>query len=146
MSYCAVSDIFDELSRDTLVYCLYEEPNPADTSDLEARIQKVIDKVEGKIDGFLEGRYSLPLTFESRLLKTIAVDLVKYEILARRGLDDKKDSEIIEQKKEALRLLEKIAGGKLTLEPAKVPAPETNVSIEVESSPRIFSRDKLKGM
>ncbi len=145
MSYCSVVDVLDELTRDTLLYCLYEEPNPADTSDLEERIQKVIDKIDGKIDGFLEGRYSLPLSFESRLLKTIAVDLVKYEILSRRGLDDK-DSQIIEQNKEALRLLEKIAEGKLTLEPAKIPAPETNVSIEIESPSRIFSRDKLKGM
>ena len=145
MSYCSVSDIYDELQRDTLIYCLYDEPNPSDVSDLDSRVQKVIDKVSGKIDGFLEGRYTLPLPFESSLLKVIAIDLVKYQILSKRGLDDK-DAEIIEQKKDAMRLLEKIAEGKLTLEPSKVPAPEVNNDIEIESSPRIFSRDKLRGM
>lgn len=147
MTYCSVSDIKNELGNDTLTYCLYD-PETIDFSDLDAKIQSVIDKTDGIIDGFLEGRYTLPLSFTPRLLKPLSMDICKYHILAKRGLDEKNSSDksVIEQHKMAMRILEKIATGLITLKPSSVPAPDRNVGMEVESSERIFSRDSLKGM
>lgn len=146
MAYCTPTDVQAWFDGDRLAYLLYDDPAQATPADLTDRVAAVIDEVCGVIDGFLEGLYPLPLPFTSRLLQKLATDLTIYELCARRGFSENTaDAVIVDKQKNAMRLLEMLAAGKISLRRSDVPAPERNVAAEVDADPRVFSRRSMRG-
>lgn len=80
--YCTVKDIIDDLTEKVLAQLSNDnDPNVINNGI----VSKYISDVTQIIDGYLRGRYELPLTKEHSILKKICIDIVKYELYKRRG-------------------------------------------------------------
>ena len=112
MDYCTIEDIETHVSTSTLIQL---------TSDYE---QDEIDRVVAEeaiiysstlIDGYLRGRYNLPLDTRFPLLRIVAIDLSIYRLYSRRMRDDM--PEVIEANyKNAIKILQDIQKGTIALE------------------------------
>ena len=112
MDYCTIEDIETHVSTSTLIQL---------TSDYE---QDEIDRVVAEeaiiysstlIDGYLRGRYNLPLDTRFPLLRMVAIDLSIYRLYSRRMRDDM--PEVIEANyKNAIKILQDIQKGTISLE------------------------------
>ena len=141
--YCSVQDIINRLSEDVLIRLT--DDNDTGTVD-EKKINETIEEAAGEIDAYCQSRYTLPFNPVPKVIKKLTVDITVFALFARRGLnaDNNEDQVIIQQRKDAIKFLENIARGLVTIGPApeQTQAPESGVSIV--SPGRIFSRDKMR--
>lgn len=107
--YCTVQDIVDDLTEKVVAQLSNdEEPNVVN----DEIVSKYISDVTQIIDGYLRGRYELPIINEHSILKKICIDIVKYELYKRRG---KVFDNIQNFYKDGIATLEKIQKGMITL-------------------------------
>ncbi|ODS43305.1 hypothetical protein BGK37_11690 [Pasteurella multocida] len=94
-----------------------------------------------QIDGYLVGRYKLPLKTIPQNLTRICCDLTRYRLASMSEVSI--TEEIIERYKLSLRELESIASGKVSLGIAEDEQASTgeNTVIFTNVSNRVFSRD-----
>jgi phage gp36-like protein len=111
MAYCASSDITAAITNDDLVQLTNDlGGETVDTT----KITTAIDYVDNMIDGYLRGRYDLPLASTPDELKYVAVDLVVYRLYSRRMYTDVPTT-VYQRYKDALMLLKDIQNGKFNL-------------------------------
>ena len=144
MDYCTIDDIETQTSTPTLIQLTSDDG------------QEVVDRVVAQeailyssalIDGYLRGRYSLPLDTRFPLLRILAIDLSIHRLYTRRMRDEM--PEVIENNyKNAISTLKDIQKGVISLqsendsfETAGFNAEEykTNKSI----IDRLFSKDRM---
>ena len=144
MDYCTIEDIETQTSTPTLIQLTSDDG------------QEVVDRVVAQeailyssalIDGYLRGRYSLPLDTRFPLLRILAIDLSIHRLYTRRMRDEM--PEVIENNyKNAISTLKDIQKGVISLqsendsfETAGFNAEEykTNKSI----IDRLFSKDRM---
>ena len=144
MDYCTIEDIETQTSTPTLIQLTSDDG------------QEVVDRVVAQeailysstiIDGYLRGRYSLPLNTHFPLLRILAIDLSIHRLYSRRMRDEM--PEVIENNyKNAISTLKDIQKGVISLqsendslETAGFNAEEykTNKSI----IDRLFSKDRM---
>lgn len=112
MDYCTIEDIETQTSTPTLVQLTSDDG------------QEIIDRVVAQeailysstlIDGYLRGRYSLPLDTHFPLLRVIAIDLSIYRLYSRRMRNEM--PEVIETAyKNAISTLRDIQKGVISLQ------------------------------
>lgn len=105
-------------------------------------IEDGLDTANGEIDSYLAGRYSLPLAEVPRVLVGVACDIARYRLT---GTERTESAIILERYKMAIRYLEKVASGTVTLGTGittgtVVESPEGAVQFRV-GAPRRFSRN-----
>lgn len=111
--YCTVRDIVDDLTKKVVAQLSNDgEPNVVNNEI----VSKYISEVTQIIDGYLRGRYELPLISEHSILKKICIDIVKCELYKRRG---KVFDNIQNFYKDGISTLEKIQKGMITLNEGK---------------------------
>lgn len=120
MSYATLQDLIDRFGEDELVQLTDRAAVPTDAIDAVV-VERALDDARRLIDGYVAGRYRLPLDPVPDLVRRIACDLARYYLQSNKPTELVKDSY-----KEAVRLLEKVAAGAVTLqaagvEPAAVP-------------------------
>ncbi len=110
--YCTSEDIQKQITTPTLIQLTSDDSQDVvnETITFEAILYS-----STLIDGYLRGRYNLPLDTHFPLLRIIAIDLSIYRLYSRRLQADMPES-ILEQYKEAIKTLEKIQKGIITLE------------------------------
>jgi phage gp36-like protein len=116
-------------------------------SDLEgsgsidaARVTQMIADASATIDGYLGGRYQLPLTDTPEMLNTIAANMARYNLMGTRPTDEAAD-----RNKNALAWLDKVAKGVYSLGvdgAGNTPAPEKAV---IKHGRSTFDDRKLAG-
>lgn len=95
------------------------------------------------IDGYLGGRYPLPLTTVPRALNRHACDLARYYLYDNR-LDT--DHPAARRYSASIRLLEQVAAGRVQLGlDAQGEKLETHDQAEMQSQPTVFGRKQSKG-
>lgn len=101
-------------------------------------IERALADADADIDAYLAGRYALPLATLPPMLERVACDLARYRLY-----DQKATEEVRARYEDAVRVLEQIARGAVTLglPAANAPAPE---GVEFTTPPRCFS-DSLGG-
>lgn len=108
----------------------------------EVVLQTALDDASSQIDGYLVGRYTLPLGNVPRNLTRLCCDLARYRLCSKG--DTTISEEVIERYKLSLKELEALASGKmaLVLEEADDPATSTSDTV-LFSNPknRVFGRD-----
>lgn len=142
--YCTVQDIIDRISEDVLIRLTDDD----DTGLInEGKVNNSIEEAEGEIDAYCQGRYTLPFNPVPKVIKKIAVDLAVYTLFARRGInpDANADQVVIQQRKDAIKFLENLAKGLVNIGPAQQETKPPDPEVVIDSPPRIFSRQKLKG-
>lgn len=105
----------------------------------EAVLDCAITDAGALIDGYLAGRYSLPLATVPSLLTRLAGDLVFYALHA-----DTVPDKVAADQAVAMKLLGQIALGTVRLGVEGVTAPTEDAQVAFEASERQFTRDSLK--
>lgn len=112
MDYCTIEDIETQTSTPTLIQLTSD-----DGQEIVDRVvvQEAILYSTSLINGYLRGRYSLPLDTHFPLLRIIAIDISIYRLYARRMRNEM--PEVIETAyKNAISTLKDIQKGTITLE------------------------------
>ncbi|MEI8390083.1 MAG: DUF1320 domain-containing protein [bacterium] len=112
--YCLIEDIQKQVSQDTLIQLTDDNQ----TGEIDSVIvEEAILYSESLINGYLRGRYTLPLAINANppdILKILAVDLSIYRLYSRRFQTDTPDS-ISEKYKNSIKILEQIQRGIISL-------------------------------
>ncbi|MBO6181511.1 DUF1320 domain-containing protein [bacterium] len=110
--YCSVTDIQNYVSTPTLIQLTNDEGSDKIVAYV---VKEAIIYASTLIDGYLRGRYNLPLNTQFPLLKILAIDISVHRLYSRRVRDDM--PEVIENAyNKAIQTLRDIQKGILTLE------------------------------
>ncbi len=123
MDYCTSDDIEIQIGKNSLVQ-LTNDDNTQQTVD-PVVVEEALIYSSTLIDGYLRGKYNLPLNTQFPLLRVIAIDICIYRLYSRRIYTDMPET-ISENYKNAIRTLEQLKKGVITL--------ETSESTEVKTS------------
>jgi phage gp36-like protein len=143
MSYAAPQDMMNRYPNRDLVQLTNDDPTA--TTVNTTVLQQALDDASAEIDGYLGGRFTLPLTDPPEVLNRVASDIAMYRLQALRPLHDISDAR--QRYEDAIAMLSKVAAGELTLGIA-ADGNETAISpvAEIIQGPeRVFSRGTLKG-
>lgn len=110
--YCTSNDIQKQITTPTLIQLTSDDSQ--DVVDETITFEAILYS-STLIDGYLRGRYNLPLDTHFPLLRIIAIDLSIYRLYSRRLHADMPEA-ILEQYKEAIKTLDKIQKRIITLE------------------------------
>lgn len=112
MAYCTVEDIELHISTPTLSQLTSDEGQEVVNCDVA---QESILYASTLIDGYLRGRYTLPLNIHFPLLRILCIDLSVHRLYSRRMRNEM--PEVIENNyKNAIQTLKDIQKGVITLE------------------------------
>lgn len=112
MDYCTIDDIETQTSTPTLIQLTSDDGQEEVDRDVA---QEAILYSSTLIDGYLRGRYSLPLDTRFPLLRILAIDLSIHRLYTRRMRDEM--PEVIENNyKNAISTLKDIQKGVITLQ------------------------------
>jgi len=138
-SYCTVEDITGAMDVDELI----QLTDDADVGAVDAaKVTAAITQACTEIDGYLAARYALPLPTVPGILTTMAMDIAIYRLYLRRmGPPEHR----ADQYKNAVKLLGKIAEGKIGLGPEDPEPPSQADTPEFDSSPAVFGRGNMRG-
>ena len=140
MAYSTKSDILEQLDEAILIQ-LTDDDGIGAVDD--AKVTRAIADADATIDAYCQGRYSIPLDPVPGKMRQVSVDLAVYNLYSRRG--DAAPETRKDRHKEAIRFLEKVSEGKISLG-ASTPSPETTGnSVEIGHNDRIFTRDDMSG-
>jgi len=142
MAYCTLEDLEKIMPEQDLIE-LTDDDVPAAVI-VTANVDKAIADAGELIDGYLRARYSLPLTPAPGLINTLACDIAVYRLYARRVKLTPPEG-VSERYKNALKLLDLIQKGEITLGDGGAQTPEASGDSVSVSADRIFTRRKMKG-
>ena len=116
-------------------------------------IDTAVRDADAEIDGYLAKRYPVPRSVPvcPRLPKVISKfskDIAVYNLFSRIGIDEGTDQKTyLNRYNAAVKFLTLVADGKVSLGvEADTPAMAAAAGFTVKSSPRLFSRDRMRGM
>ena len=110
--YCTIDDIEKHTSSPTLIQLSSDDGQEAVNRVV---VEEAILYASTRIDGYLRGRYSLPLDTHFPLLRIIAIDLSVYRLYSRRMRNEM--PEVIETAyKSAIATLRDIQKGVISLQ------------------------------
>ena len=143
MSYATPQDIINRYPNRDLVQLTNEDPTI--TTINTAVLQQALDDASAEIDGYLGGRFTLPLTDVPEVLNRLACDLAIYRLQSLRPIHDLADAR--RRYDDALAMLSKVASGEMTL---GIGADGNETAIaqgaeEVIGPVRIFNRKSMRG-
>ncbi len=143
MAYATPQDISTRYPERDLIQ-LTNEDSTATTVNT-AVVQAALDDASAEIDGYLAGRFTMPLTDAPAVLTRLAADMAIYRMQALRPIHDL--AEARRRYDDAIAMLTRVAAGELTLGIA-ADGRETAIATGAEQSEgptRIFSRGSMKG-
>ena len=139
--YCNRGDMITRFGEEELVQLT--DRDGAAGAVVDAVLNQVIDDAGATIDGYLGGRYSLPLAAVPRVLTRTACDLARYYLF-----DDQLDEghQAAKRYADAISYLEKVGRGFLQLGlDSNNARPETNNTATMTSAGSVFGRQQGKG-
>lgn len=141
MPYATLSDLEERYSpAEILSVADRDGDGVADSTVISAALADASEL----IDGYLAGRYELPLVAAPGLVKGWCCDIAR-----RRMHKDDPPSYIVDAHDEALRQLRDVQAGRMILQVAGIQAPAASVSdtqvLLDEDGGRVFDQSALKG-
>ena len=100
-------------------------------------VEDAISDAAGEIDGYLAGRYAVPLTIVPRVIQRIAIDMARY------NLYDNQPTPIVEQRyQNAIDFLKGISRGQVSIGVTEDGAkPASHNTAQMHSGGNVFNRD-----
>lgn len=143
MSYATAQDMINRYPNRDLVQLTNEDPTATTVNDTP--ITQALADASAEIDGYIEGRFTLPLADPPAVLNRLTTDIAMYRMQSLRPLHDLEDAR--KRYEDAVAMLVKVAAGELTLglsaDGQEPPVPE--MEEKVQGPNRVFSRKKLRG-
>ena len=105
--------------------------------------------MDGESDGYLANRYAGPLSPVPKVSNKVSKDISIYNLFSRMGIDEDSDAKIyLTRYNAAVKFLTMVAEGKVSIgaDADGDPASAAAVGFTVQSNPRLFSREQMKGM
>ncbi len=142
--YCTLDDIKKQVQEATLIEITDDSLSGQINEDV---VDETITYAQTLIDGYLLGRYTLPLQSVPEILRVMATDLSIYRLYSRRFHTDMPDS-INDKYKNSIRLLEQIQKGivSLGIETAGTAPKLGEYRVNTTLKNRIFTREFLDSM
>ncbi len=143
MSYATPQDIINRYPNRDLVQLTNEDPTV--TTINTTVLQQALDDASAEIDGYLDGRFALPLTDVPQILNRLACDVAIYRLQSLRPIHDLADAR--RRYDDALAMLTRVAAGEMTLGVAS-DGQETSIAQNAErvTGPRrVFTRKTMRG-
>ncbi|MNL05941.1 hypothetical protein D3C87_1265590 [compost metagenome] len=138
MRYCTRGDIGNAIPEMTLIQLSNDDP--AAMSPNENVIEDGVRQAEELVDGYLRGRYNLPLDPVPTVLRDAVVYLARHWLYQRRPEGALPDA-VKDSRKDTIKLLESIRDGVVTLGmPTGHAAPEPG-EIRVRARKQRFDAD-----
>lgn len=135
--YCSLSDLMNQVSETVLIALTDDEGQVIN----EGIINASINTADSEINGYAQKQYTVPFNPIPDVIRKISVDISLYNLFSRRGFDKEKDAAIYDRYKAAIRFLENLAHGVVTIG-AREPAPP--IGAEIRSNKRIFTRNSME--
>ena len=140
MAYAVPQDLIDRYGSEAM-RLLSDVGTPALGAPNVALMQTVLDDASALIDGYLVGRYALPLAVVPSALKVHCCGLARYMLMTR-----KPDERAMADQEAALAWLSQVAQSKIALMPPdQVPAAPGDGEVVFVGGQKIFGRDPLPG-
>lgn len=125
---------------------MFGEPQMRALSDIDQvaagevvvqRLQRALETATGEVDGYLTGRYALPLATVPSVVRTHVLCLARYHLMGA-SPDDKATAD----RKAAISFFEKVASGSIPLfAPAQTVLPSsTGETVVMQSAGSVFAR------
>lgn len=144
MRYCTLDDLLLAIPARTLAQLSNDAP-PATEPKLEV-VERAVTAAEETVDGYLRGRYELPLQQVPTVVRELTVNIARHALYARRpdGKDDLPPA-VVRAYKAAMEMLAAIQKGALTIGVAANQAaqPEPGKMRVKRSTARRFGSDLL---
>lgn len=138
MRYCTRQDIGQAIPEMTLLQLSNDDP--AAEQPNESVIEEAVRQAEELVDGYLRGRYVLPLDPVPTVLRDAVVYLARHWLYQRRPEGAVPDA-VKDSRKDTIKLLETIRDGVVTLGmPSGQAAPEPG-EVKVRSRRQQFGDD-----
>ena len=139
MAYSALDDIKKQIEEAELIRLTDEERTGS--IDL-SKVDSAIGNADVEIDAYLGEKFTLPLTVVPAIVTKLSVDLAIRNLyqLNPGGVPEHRET----QATNAVRMLEKIANGKLSLGAKDPDSGKSDHSVRIVSSTRIFSRKTMR--
>ncbi|POG06594.1 hypothetical protein BGP82_30350 [Pseudomonas putida] len=142
MRYCNRTDIGNSIPELTLLQLSNDDP--AAEQPNESVIEDGVRQAEELVDGYLRGRYVLPLEPVPTVLRDAVVYLTRHWLYQRRPEGIVPDA-VKDSRKDTIKLLESIRDGVVTLGmPTGLATPEPG-EVRVRSRRKQFTDDMWKG-
>jgi len=142
VNYCTLEDIETQISTTVLIQ-LTNDTGTQTTIDSSV-VDEALLYSSTLIDGYLRGRYELPLNTPFPLLRIVAMDLSIYRLYTRR-IQIETPEPVVDAYKNAIKTLEQLQKGVISL--------QTETNNEVQVSPeyrtnktkqdRMFGKERL---
>lgn len=100
-----------------------------------ANIEQAIADACSAIDGYVSGRYGVPLADPPLMVKRLASDMARYFLY-----DDNAIEAIQKRYDAAIAFFRDVSAGKVTLGPVAEPAPAAGGLVEMVTTPGVFGR------
>lgn len=137
--YCTTQALIDRYGEDELIQLTAEADDLGEFPDQinQTQVDRAIADAAATIDSYLAARYPLPLSKVPPVLERFACDMARYFLHDRSPLE-----EVTNRYKDAIRYLEKVAKGDISLGiDSDGQRPQTTDGAIMESGGSVFSRD-----
>lgn len=140
MAYTTQADLTERYGEAMLIDLTDRGETATGTVDADV-VNRAISDADALIDGYLAGRYVLPLSVTPAIIGTISRQITIWNLYIY-----KPDDKIAADYKEAIRQLQQIAAGTLKLDAAGVaPATTGSAGARVTDRERPMTETSLKG-
>ena len=141
MPYCTLADLQLAIPAQTLVWL--SDDDPAATGINLSVVDEAIRQAVELVDGYLRGRYLLPISPVPSIIKDMTVNLARHWLYARRPEGNDLPEAVTRTWNAAIKTLEAIRDNRITLGlPSGGSAPEPG-EIKVKARPQRFGSDVL---
>jgi phage gp36-like protein len=139
--YAVLQDLIDRFGEDAIIALTDRDLPPAGVVN-EALVDRALADAAATIDGYLQSRYTLPLTTVPAMINVLACDIARYRLMAERPTDEARA-----RFNDAIGWLSNVAMGKFGLGlDAQATAPAENTGPVVSTRPhRTFDDCSLRG-
>jgi phage gp36-like protein len=140
MTYATQGQLIARFGEDMLIELTDRAEPPAEEIDA-AVVADALADADAAIDGYLKGRYTLPLSETPPLVRNLALAIAIY-LMHRNSVSEKVRNDY----NDALRMLRDIAAGTVRLDVAGVEPTSSGASgVRTNDRARPFTPDNLKG-
>lgn len=141
MRYCTLADLLLAIPEHTLIQLSSDDVSA--TGIEMPVVEEAVRQAEELVDGYLRGRYNLPLDPVPSIIRDITVNLARHWLYARRPEGNDLPEAVTRTWKAGLQMLEAIRDNKITLGmPSGASAPEPG-EIKVRARPQRFGTSML---
>lgn len=140
MAYASAQDMIERFDEQQLKEVTDSQALEVDLTALDRALEDASDE----IDGYIEGRYRLPLAEPPRLLRIMACNIAMYRLLTLRRFDVMEDQR--KRYEDAVKFLRGVAAGDINLGLDGNQDTVTPAGGPSRAGPeRVMSRDRLRG-